>query len=72
MITLYRAISKAEKDDFDIDKQFRIGRNTLEGKQFFKSEEAVKEYFNRAEEREFNPPYRYLLRIEIDKECFEK
>jgi hypothetical protein len=71
MITLYRAVSKAEKEDFDTDGQFRLGRNTLEVKQFFLSEEAMGMYIKKAQKQGYYPFYKYLLHVNIDKECLE-
>lgn len=53
MITLYRAVSQKEKDDYDIQKCFKTGKNTLEGKQFFRSPSAVKDFVNNAILQEF-------------------
>lgn len=41
---LYRAVSKAEKTDYEYSGIFRTGKNTLEAKQFFQSEPAVLEF----------------------------
>jgi len=72
MITLYRAISNAEKADFDKDQQFRTGRNTLEVKQFFQTIEAIEDYLKEAKKKRFDPPYKYLLQVSIDEECLKK
>ncbi len=70
MITLYRAISRLEKQDFDSDGIFRTGQNTLEAKQFFKSRDAINEFVSNSILQQYDPPYEYLLIIDIDKECF--
>ncbi|MBB3969396.1 hypothetical protein [Mucilaginibacter phyllosphaerae] len=61
-----------EKDDFDIDDQFRTGENTLEAKQFFKSLEAIREFVENSKLREYDPPYVYLLTINVNKVKFNK
>ena|ERR1700733_8996551 len=71
MVTLYCAVSKAEKDDFDKDGQFRTGRNTLEVKQFFQTEEAIEDYLKEAKKKKFDPPYKYLLHVTIDEDCLK-
>jgi hypothetical protein len=72
MITLYRAISRAEKADFDKDQQFRTGINTLEVKQFFQTEEAVEDYLKEVVRKKFDPPYKHLLHITIDDDCLKE
>src|ERR1035437_2572281 len=69
MITLYRAVSKAEKEDFDRDKHFRTGRNTLEVKEFFESEEGVNHFIDRTKRMQYDPPCDFLLHVKIDKQC---
>ena len=66
MTTLYRAISQNEKDDYDNHKQFRLAKNTLEAKQFFRSRTAVKQFVENSVMQDYNPPYLYLLVIRID------
>jgi hypothetical protein len=68
-VILYRAISRAEKIDYDTYDQLRTARNTLEGKQFFKSEIAVLEFASNANFRKYKPPYTFILRIGIDEDC---
>lgn len=68
-MTLYRAISNAENIDFRKDYQFRTARNTLEGKQFFKSEAAVREFASEALKRNYQPPYTSFLIINVDDDC---
>jgi len=72
MAKLYRAISQAEKDDYDASGQFRTGKNTLEAKQFFKSPVAVKQFVNSSVLQAYNPPYVYLLTITIDDDLIEQ
>ncbi len=67
---LYRAVSADEYKDYVVDEIFRLGDNTLEAKQFFKSETAVLEYVRATVKRSFKPPYKYILTIEVDNECF--
>ena len=69
IITLYRAVSQYEKDDFDIDGIFRTGENTLEVKQFFGSRTAVDQYVQNSVKQNYTPPYRYLLIIRVTEEC---
>lgn len=65
---LYRAISEKEKDDFELHKQLRTSMNTLEAKQFFKSKLAVLSFVKKSFLREFDPPYKYLLTIDIEED----
>jgi hypothetical protein len=67
---LYRAVSADEYKDYMLDETFRLGDNTLEAKQFFKSETAVLEYVRATVKRSFKPPYKHILTIEVDNECF--
>lgn len=71
MIHLYRTISTAERNDFNTDKHFRTSRNTLEGKQFFKSHEGLIEYIKDTQLRGYYPEYTYWLDVNIDTECLE-
>ncbi len=66
MIKLYRAVSQAEKDDYDQTKRFNIGINTLEAKQFFKSPVAVRQFVQRSVIQDYDPPYIYLLTITVN------
>lgn len=68
---LYRAISEDEYKDFITDEVFRTAKNTLEAKQFFKSEIAVEEFVKDAIKRRYRPPYRHILTIDVDNQCFE-
>lgn len=69
--TLYRAISKAEKEDFEKDGQFRTGRNTLEVKEFYKTEEAVSKFIERTKKKKYHPPCNCLLHVIMDESCLE-
>ncbi len=71
-ITLFRTVSTAEWNDFKKDNSFRTSRNTLEGKQFFKSEEAVLEYIRDTRLRHYSPEYTYVLKVTLSIECLEK
>ncbi|HEY4327181.1 MAG TPA: hypothetical protein VGN20_24550 [Mucilaginibacter sp.] len=66
MTKLYRAISQAEKEDYDQIRLFRTTRNTLEAKQFFKSLAAVRQFVERSVLQTYNPPYLYLLTVTVD------
>jgi|GEM_PF-1602151 hypothetical protein len=68
---LYRAVSIDEYQDFSTDKAFRTTNRTLEAKQFFKSEIAVREFVIAAAKRSFWPPYECILTVDIDNQCFE-
>lgn len=72
MIKLYGAISQNEKDDYDRNHIFKIGRNTLEVKQFFKSKTAAIQFVERSVFQSYTPPYLYLLIVSIDEECLKK
>jgi len=65
-MTLYRAVSSDEYKDFTTDFKFRTATNTLEAKQFFKSERAVREFVKIAYTSSFKPPYKFILIIEVD------
>lgn len=67
MITLYRAISEREKEDYDRTQSFNTGMNTLEAKQFFKSRIAIKQFVESSVMQNYDPPYIYLLIIRIDE-----
>lgn len=43
----------------------------LEAKQFFLSETAVRTFAGAARERNYIPPYRFLLVSHLEDECFE-
>ena len=72
MPRFFRVVSDAEWKDFDEKKAFATARNTLEGKQFFRTEEAVREYFDRSFYQKYAPPYSMLIVIEVDLECLKK
>jgi hypothetical protein len=60
-------VSNAEHTDLVNTGEFRTAENTLEGKQFFKSEQAVKTFVHIATIRNYQPPYRYLVSVWIDE-----
>ena len=66
---LYRAVSKAELSDYNQTQQLRTGHNTIEGKQFFKSREAVNEFISDSIKQKYNPPYHSIFEIHIDLAC---
>lgn len=68
---LYRAISEKERENYELHKQFRTNSNTLEAKQFFKSKVAVQSFVKNSVSREFDPPYKYLLTIDIDEDYIQ-
>jgi hypothetical protein len=72
MIKLYRAISQGEKDNFDLDRQFRTGERTLEVKQFFKSRKAVMSFVASSILQDYNPPYAFLLTVSINEDLLEE
>ncbi|RYY86833.1 MAG: hypothetical protein EOO15_13430 [Chitinophagaceae bacterium] len=70
-MNLYRAMSAEEWADYASDFQFRTARNTLEGKQFFKTEWATREYVRKSVQRRFHPPYRHLVAFFVPLECIK-
>ncbi len=62
---LYRAVSELEWNDYQRDNIFRTTTRTLEAKQFFKKEESVKDFVRRAIDQNYDPPYLYLITIEV-------
>jgi hypothetical protein len=70
-ILIYRVVSNSEFLDLSISKTFCVSRNTIEGKQFWLDIENAEFYLNKATNSNFNPAYKYLLEIEIDKECLK-
>lgn len=69
---LYRAVSSKERQDYKDCQRFRTAKNTLEAKQFFKSEIGVLEFIKDSVAGKFSPPYKYLFQIELDEECLLK
>ncbi len=57
---IYRAVSRAEQPDIKQTGRFRTARNTLEGKQFFKTQAAIAYFVSQAESLHYKPPYRFL------------
>jgi hypothetical protein len=70
--TLYRAVSKAELDDWRDSNLFRCSANTIEAKQFWESMKAAKNFVNLSQRRNFSLPYCCILEIKIDTNCLEK
>ena len=64
---LFRAVSKAEFEDWSNTSEFRTSRNTLEAKQFFKSYKAAIDFYNQSLLLNFIPPYSCILEVHIDK-----
>ncbi len=62
---LYRTISFAEKDDLDKTKKFRTVLNSLEAKQFFVHKEDLIEYINASLKKDFTPPYKFIVEVQI-------
>jgi hypothetical protein len=70
---LYRAISQAERDNFFAKgKTFRIAKNTLEAKQFFKSKAAVDLFVAESAKQNYDPSYCFILLIIVKDNCFQK
>lgn len=68
---LFRTVSTQEFNDYQKHKLFRVAKNTLEGKQFFKTEAGVREFITDANRRQYSPPYKYLLIVSVDKACLK-
>lgn len=68
---LYRAVSGKEYKDHRHNKIFRTAKNTLEAKQFFKSDIGVVEFVRDATNQAYKPPYRYILIITVDEACLK-
>ena len=64
---LYRIVSVAEYEDFKCCRSFRTAKNTLEAKQFFKSEAAIKEFYRDSTIQNLFPPYAYIIIVDIDE-----
>ena len=71
MITLFRAVSQQEKENFDIHRVFLTGRNTLEAKQFFKTRVAVTSFASSAMEQKYDPAYAHLMIVTVDDDSFD-
>ena len=65
---LYRIVSHDEREDFQ-KYRFRTSRNTLEAKQFFKSEIAIREFYRDSLIQGYQPPYSFLISVDISEEC---
>jgi hypothetical protein len=70
-LKLYRAVSAAEYKDFKTDQNFRTAENTIEGKQFFKSLNAVLEFVEASVNRGYRPPYKCVITITIENQSLE-
>ena len=66
VMNLYRTVSSSEFEDYKLSKQFRVGRNILEGKQFFKTEAGVREFVKDAKKQNYLPAYAHLLIVEVE------
>jgi hypothetical protein len=71
MTVLYRAVSKQEKEDIDARGEFRVARNTLEAKQFFKTRIAVKQFVANSVVQQYDPDYTHLIIVGVDDLCFD-
>jgi hypothetical protein len=69
---IYRAVSAGERQDYENNHLFRTAKNTLEAKQFFLSETGALEFIRECGIARFNPPYKWLLQIEIEEDCLCK
>jgi hypothetical protein len=69
---LFRTVSEAERSDYNGSGIFRTSTNTLEAKQFFKSEIAVQEFIRSSKSQRYSPPYKYLFAIDIDEHCLNQ
>ncbi len=67
---LYRAGSDEELADYTISGIFQTGPNTLEGKQFFRTEMAVLEFAGEANRIGYEPPYTTIFSISINEPDF--
>ncbi len=68
-MNLYRAVSRAEQRDIKQFRRFRTARNTLEGKQFFKTQAAISYFVIQAKSLHYRPPYRFLIEVNIEEPC---
>ena len=69
---LYRTVSADEFENYQKYKVFKVARNTIEGKQFFKTEAGVNEFVKDAEKQDYFPPYKYILIVQSDLDCLEQ
>jgi len=68
---LYRAVSDAEYKDWENKSEFRTAKNTLEAKQFFKTEGAVRDFINQSYATALSFPYLFVMEIHVLKTCLE-
>jgi uncharacterized protein (AIM24 family) len=71
-MNLYRAGSNEELADFATSGIFRTGPNTLEGKQFFRTEFSVREFAGEANRIGYEPPYTTIFSISINERDFNR
>ena len=68
---LYRAVSNAEYKDWENTNEFRTAKNTLEAKQFFKTEVAVMDFIYQSNTTDLSSPYLFIIEIQVFKTCLE-
>jgi hypothetical protein len=71
-MTLYRAGSNEELFDFASSGVFQTGPNTLEGKQFLRTDLAVREFAGEANRIGYEPPYTTVFAISINESDFNR
>ena len=69
---LYRAGSDEELANYNSYGIFQTGPNTLEGKQFFRTEMAVLEFAGEANRIGYEPPYTTIFSISINEPDFNR
>jgi hypothetical protein len=67
---LFRAMSMAEFREYRGSGLLQIAGQTLEAKQFFRSEAAVMDFVKRADVQGFIPRYARMLTFVLDTDCF--
>jgi hypothetical protein len=72
VMTIYRAMSEKEFKDYQQAGELRTARNTLEGKQFFKSEVGARYFTERASKQRFAPAYKHILVFDLDEDCYQR
>jgi hypothetical protein len=68
---LYRAVSEAEYKDWENINGFRTAENTLEAKQFFKTERAVKDFIHQSQAAHLSSPYLFTIEVHVLNTCLE-
>ncbi len=71
MITLFRAVSQREKEDYDAHGAFLTGLNTLEAKQFFRTRVAVASFVTSAAGLNYDPAYAHLMVVSLNDDNFD-